>query len=105
MVPGLAERVSAGKREERFLGTADLPNFMRKPYGPGWALVGDAGDHKYPITARGISDAFRDAELLANAVDEALSGQRSFEEALSGYERKRNEAATPSYEEACDGRL
>ena len=43
-------------------GTGDLPGFFHKPYGPGWALVGDAGYHKHPITAFGITDAFRDAE-------------------------------------------
>ena len=53
LAPGLAERVRAGRRVERYLGTADLPNFFRKPYGPGWALVGDAGYHKDPITGAG----------------------------------------------------
>jgi flavin-dependent dehydrogenase len=48
MAPGLAKRMRAGKRAERFVGTVDLPNFFRKPYGPGWALVGDAGYHKDP---------------------------------------------------------
>ena len=42
------------------------------PAGPGWALVGDAGYHKDPITAQGMLDAFRDAELLADAVDRGL---------------------------------
>ena len=101
MAPAFAERVRAGKREERFLGTADLPNFFRKPYGPGWALVGDAGYHKDPITARGISDAFRDAELLSDALDDTFSGRVPENRALAGYESKRNEAATPSYVEAC----
>ena len=44
-------------------------NFYRRPYGDGWALVGDAGYHKDPILAIGISDAFRDAQLLADASD------------------------------------
>jgi flavin-dependent dehydrogenase len=60
LAPPLAERVRAGRREECFYGTADLPNFFRKPYGPGWALVGDAGCHKDPFLALGICDAFRD---------------------------------------------
>src|SRR5229473_7249205 len=41
IAPDLAERVHAGQLAHRFMGTADLPNFFRKPYGPGWALVGD----------------------------------------------------------------
>ena len=98
LAPTLAERIRNGKRSERFYGTADLPFFFRKPYGPGWALVGDAGYHKDPITAFGITDAFRDAELLAEAIDAGLSGKRPLEEALVDYERRRNEAALPSYE-------
>ena len=98
LVPGLAERVRAGCREERFYGTADLPNFFRKPFGPGWALVGDAGHSKDPITAFGISDAFRDPELLSHAIDDGLSGRLLLEDALAGYEQQRNEAAMPFYE-------
>ena len=101
LAPGLAERVRAGRREERFLGTADLPNFFRKPYGPGWALVGDAGYNKDPITGLGISDAFRDAELLATAIDDGLAERRPLNEALGEYERQRNEAASDSYEQTC----
>ena len=49
-VPVLVERVRCGRREERFNGAADMSNFFRKPYGPGWALVGDAGCHKDPFS-------------------------------------------------------
>jgi flavin-dependent dehydrogenase len=101
LAPAFAERVRQGKREERFAGTAELFNYFRKPYGPGWALVGDAGYHKDPITAQGICDAFRDAELVAEAVDVGLSGQQPIEEALADYERRRNEAALPVYELTC----
>ena len=94
----LAERMRGAKRETRFEGTADQPNFFRKPYGPGWALVGDAGYHRDFITGLGITDAFRDAECLANAIDAGLAGRQPMEEALAGYERERNEIATPLYE-------
>jgi 2-polyprenyl-6-methoxyphenol hydroxylase-like FAD-dependent oxidoreductase len=97
LAPGLAERLRQGARE-RFRGTGDLPFFFRKPYGPGWALVGDAGYHKDPITAQGITDAFRDAELLAEAIDEGFAGERPLDEALGDYERRRNEQARPIYE-------
>jgi 2-polyprenyl-6-methoxyphenol hydroxylase-like FAD-dependent oxidoreductase len=81
--PEFAERVGEAKRESKFVGSAELPGYFRKPFGPGWALVGDAGYHKNPITAMGINDAFRDAELLAGALDESLSGQRADEEAMA----------------------
>ncbi len=101
LAPDLAERVRQGRRVERFVGTADLPNFFRKPYGSGWALVGDAGYHKDPLTAQGISDAFRDAALLAEAIDAGFAGRDSLENALALYERRRNEAAGPIYEFTC----
>jgi len=69
LAPRLAERVRQGKQEGRFVGTADVPNFFRKPYGPGWALVGDAGYHKDPYLGQGIMDAFRDVELLVEAIE------------------------------------
>ncbi len=96
-VPALGERVRAGRRADRFYGATDLRNFLRKPYGPGWALVGDAGCHKDPYLALGVADAFRDAELLANAVDDGLSGRRDLAQALADYERRRNEMTMPDY--------
>lgn len=54
------------------MGTADVPNFFSKPYGSGWALVGDAGYHKDLVTAQGITDAFQHAELLVQAIDAAF---------------------------------
>jgi 2-polyprenyl-6-methoxyphenol hydroxylase-like FAD-dependent oxidoreductase len=97
LAPEFAARVRRATREERFAG-GSVANWFRKPYGPGWALVGDAGYSKDPITAQGISDAFRDAELCATALDEALGGARPFDEAMADYQRKRDEAVTPIYE-------
>jgi 2-polyprenyl-6-methoxyphenol hydroxylase-like FAD-dependent oxidoreductase len=98
LAPSLAERLSAGERTDRFYGSAELPFWYRKPFGPGWALVGDAGYHKDPITAQGISDAFRDAELLADALDSGFAGARTLDEALGEYERIRNEDTRALYE-------
>jgi 2-polyprenyl-6-methoxyphenol hydroxylase-like FAD-dependent oxidoreductase len=78
-----------------------MPNFFRKPFGKGWALVGDAGYHKDYFTAQGITDAFRDAGLLAEAIDAGLSGHRELQEALADYERQRNAAVMPMYELTC----
>ncbi len=100
-VPAFAERVYAGHREDKWIGTADLPNVLRQPYGPGWALVGDAGFHKDPVTAHGISDAFCDAERLADAVDAGLAGRLPMADALAGYEQQRNMSAMPVLEGAC----
>ena len=94
----LGQRVRAGRRAERFRASPDLPNAFRRPYGPGWALVGDAGLVMDPITGQGIGDALRDAELLADAVSAGLGGHRPLEAALAGYEQARDQAALPMYE-------
>ena len=100
MVPEFAARVAGAKREER-IADATVPNFFRKPFGPGWALVGDAGYTKDPITAQGILDAFRDAERCVDALDESLSGSRPFDDAMADYQRARDEHVTPMYEFTC----
>ena len=97
LVPPFAERIRAARREARFVGTA-VPNFFRKPYGPGWALVGDAGYNKDFITAQGIADAFRDAELCATALHEAFSGECSFDDAMARYQSTRDQHVRPMYE-------
>jgi 2-polyprenyl-6-methoxyphenol hydroxylase-like FAD-dependent oxidoreductase len=101
LVPAFADRLRAGKREERFYG-AFVPNYFRKPFGSGWALVGDAGYNRDFITAQGISDAFRDAELCVNAVHESMSGVRSFDDAMSRYQSTRDQQVMPMYEFTCD---
>jgi flavin-dependent dehydrogenase len=95
---GLGDRVRAGRRAERFRGTPDLPSYFRQPHGPGWALVGDAGLLLDPITGQGIGHAFRDAELLADAVADGLGGVRPLDQALGQYHRARDKAARPMYD-------
>jgi 2-polyprenyl-6-methoxyphenol hydroxylase-like FAD-dependent oxidoreductase len=97
LAPEFADRLRAAKRETRIVGTA-VPNYFRKPYGPGWALVGDAGYNKDFITAQGISDAFRDAELCATALDLTLSGARTFDDAMADYHATRDSHVLAMYE-------
>jgi flavin-dependent dehydrogenase len=89
--------MQTGKRESRYVGGA-IPSHVRKPYGPGWALVGDAGYQKDPCTASGITDAFGSAEWLAEAIDAGLSGRQPMEEALAAYEQTRNNAELPYFD-------
>lgn len=95
--PELQEQLRNGKRESRFVGGA-IPGHVRRPYGPGWALVGDAGYQKDPCTASGITDAFGSAEWLAEAIDAGFSGREPLEQALAAYEKKRNDSELPYYE-------
>jgi flavin-dependent dehydrogenase len=90
LAPDLAARVSRATRADRFRGTGRLPNFYRRSHGDGWALVGDAGYHKDPILALGISDAFRDAQLLADTIDAGLP--------LENYEKARNEQSADGFQ-------
>jgi flavin-dependent dehydrogenase len=97
MAPEFAEKIRGAKREARYSGTA-VENFFCRPYGPGWALVGDAGYNKDFITAQGITDAFRDAELCVRALDNALAGKRTFDDAMASYQRARDEQVLPIFE-------
>jgi flavin-dependent dehydrogenase len=101
LAPEFAERVRGAKREAPFRG-AGVHNFFRKPFGQGWALVGDAGYTKDPVTAWGISDGFRDAGLCAGAVGEWLSGRRPFDETMAAYQHARDEHSMPMFGVTCN---
>lgn len=96
--PNLAERVRAGEQTAPVRGMLRMPNQFRQAAGPGWALVGDAGYHRDAITALGISDAFRDAELLACALDEVLRDPTREASALTAYGRDRDRMAAELFD-------
>ena len=83
--PEFAERLRTATCVEPIRGFAGHPGFIRRSTGPGWALVGDAGYFKDPCTAHGITDALRDAELLARAVVQDTPA------ALTAYETMRDD--------------
>ena len=102
LAAALGDRVRSGQREERFHAATDLAGYFRKPYGPGWALVGDAGYHLHPITAQGITDAFMDAERLTDAIDAAFTERSTYDDAMAAYQTARDEQAMPMYEMTFD---
>jgi 2-polyprenyl-6-methoxyphenol hydroxylase-like FAD-dependent oxidoreductase len=79
--------------------TNDTDGFFRTAHGPGWALVGDAGYHKDPITAQGMLDAFRDADLVSVAIDEGLDDE--LDRSLAQYQASRDAAVGPMYDFTC----
>ena len=89
--PRLAEQVGLAG-ESRLRGFPGHPGFFRQAHGPGWALVGDAGYFRDPLTAHGITDALRDAELLARAIDD---GSR---DAFVQYQEQRDAASLEVFE-------
>lgn len=88
----LAKRVAASSGPGKLRAFAGTPGFLRRAAGPGWALVGDAGYFRDPLTAHGITDALRDAEILARAVAE------STDEALVRYDEERYERVRGFFE-------
>lgn len=90
-------RLAGAHQETRVVGEG-VPSRFRRPYGPGWALVGDAGYTKDPITALGITDAFHDAELCADALDATFRGARPFGPAMADYQQRRDARVLPSYQ-------
>ncbi len=93
--PAIAERLAGGRPPAGVRSFSGHPGFLRRASGPGWALVGDAGSWKDPISTRGIADALRDAELLARAIVATASGQVTEREALSGYQAVRDRLTLP----------
>ena len=98
LFPGLREAAASGRREARFTGTGDLPNYYRASVGPGWALAGDAGHHKDPCTGMGMSDAFLAADLLADAIHQALAGHQPMDQVLACYQQRRDAPTANGFE-------
>jgi flavin-dependent dehydrogenase len=99
--PELVERLSQACRMSPVRGMLRQPNQVRQAFGPGWALVGDAGYYRDAITAYGMSDAFRDAELLAVALDRTLQGAAEEATALAAYQHQRDLALQEIFEITC----
>jgi flavin-dependent dehydrogenase len=99
--PALADRVERGRITSPVRGGVGFPNHVRQAVGDGWALVGDAAYHRDPITGHGISDAFRDAELLARRLGGALHGETTEAEALAAYADERHRALAPLFDVTC----
>jgi flavin-dependent dehydrogenase len=99
--PELTHRLRAGRRTSPVAGMLRTPNHRRRAHGPGWALVGDAGYHRDAVTGHGISDAYRDAELLAAALHHTLHGDTDEPTALAGYQHQRDQALRDVFDLTC----
>lgn len=97
-LPSLAPHIAGRKQIERLQGLQMYESGYRKPFGPGWALVGDAGYLKDPTLGQGINDCFRDAEYLAEAIHAGFSGTTPLDEALAVYQRRRDEETAGMYQ-------
>jgi flavin-dependent dehydrogenase len=93
----LGDRVRRSPQISLVRGFVAAPNIIRQAVGPGWSLVGDAASFRDPITGHGITDAFRDAELLARAIDAALADPASEPDALASYAESQDAALEPIF--------
>lgn len=92
VAPALGAAIRIASVNAPFRGFAGHVGYFRPAHGPGWALVGDAGYFKDPITAHGITDALRDAELLARAAE------RDTGAAYAEYQARRDELSLRLFE-------
>jgi flavin-dependent dehydrogenase len=97
IAPDWRDRLAAGTRHGPVRGFAGLPGYLRRPWGHGWALVGDAGYFKDPLTAHGMTDALRDAELLARAIVAGAGDPVALAGALAEYEATRDLLSLPLF--------
>jgi 2-polyprenyl-6-methoxyphenol hydroxylase-like FAD-dependent oxidoreductase len=98
--PPLFERLRAAQRFDILHGTGDQQNFFRRPSGSGWALIGDAGHHKDSITARGITDALIQAELLSDSIGADLRDRHLLDAALRRFGDRRDAVLAEPYRNA-----
>jgi flavin-dependent dehydrogenase len=96
--PELAARARAARVTSPLRTATGLPNRVLEAAGPGWALVGDAGYHRDPITGHGITDALRDAELLARRLAPSLTGEVAERDAMAAYAADRDRALCPIFD-------
>jgi len=98
-LPHLAARLRGAVPVGPIRGTRGVANYVREPYGPGWALVGDAACLKDPSTGTGMADAIRQAQGLAGALDAYLRGA-DWAVTMGAFRRRRDAALLPSYHAA-----
>jgi 2-polyprenyl-6-methoxyphenol hydroxylase-like FAD-dependent oxidoreductase len=98
IAPDWGARLAAARRHGPVRGFPGRPAHLRRPWGPGWALVGDAGYFRDPITAHGITDGLRDAELLARAVIAGAADPAEVAAQLADYQRTRDRLSLPLLE-------
>jgi 2-polyprenyl-6-methoxyphenol hydroxylase-like FAD-dependent oxidoreductase len=93
--PDMHERLRSAVAPPATRTFSGQPGHLRQAWGPGWVLVGDAGSWKDPISAHGLTDALRDAELLARAVTTAFDDAQADADAYRAYESTRDRLTVP----------
>jgi flavin-dependent dehydrogenase len=100
-LPQMARRMQNAHLEGKVIGVKGIDNYFRKPYGPGWALTGDAGYLKDPSTGLGIGDALEQGFMLADALGAWFEGS-DWEASMSAFQQKRDQTMKPMYDTTLD---
>ncbi len=95
--PGLAVRVAGAPAGSKLRSTGDTPAFFRASSGPGWALAGDAGHFKDPVTGQGMRDAMFAGRTLAEQVLPLLDDPAAVDRATRRWEAARDRECLPAY--------
>jgi flavin-dependent dehydrogenase len=100
--PRVARRFAEATEVGRLSGCGPRPSVVRQPWGPGWALVGDASIHQDPWTGLGMDNASMHATFLADALVAWLDGREGESEALSRYHERRDAHALDGFHETVE---
>jgi flavin-dependent dehydrogenase len=95
--PGLAARIAGAPPGSKLRSTGETPAFFRASSGPGWALAGDAGHFKDPVTGQGMRDAMFAGRTLAEHVLPALDEPAAIDLATRRWEAERDRECLPAY--------
>ncbi len=97
-IPPLRERLDGCALDSKVRIGARLPSYFRRSAGPGWALPGDAGHFKDPVTAQGIRDALRFGRRLGERAAPVLDDPAALDGELRAWEREREHACLETYQ-------
>lgn len=97
-IPAFEKRLDGCTRVSKIRTSVSHPSYFRHSHGPGWALAGDAGHFKDPVTAQGIRDALRFGRLLGEAAAPYLDDAQALDDALAAWENDRDQQCLPMYQ-------
>ena len=96
-LPSLAPRLQSAEIASPFKGAANIPCYLRTPYGKGWALVGDSSLVFDPWSGQGIDHASQHAIMLADTLHEVFDNKKTWDEAMSQYHSQRNDSSRKNF--------
>jgi menaquinone-9 beta-reductase len=97
-MPGLAARLEGAEMATKVRAATGIESYFRRSSGPGWALAGDAGHFKDPVTAQGIRDALRFGRLLGEAAAPVVDDVVALDRVVAAWERRRERECLETYQ-------